>query len=205
MFRKKTEDKDEDVYQLQYKEIRNLVPELKTCLGKLYGPADALSNLTTAEYIDAETARHNFLKTGKYHFAVRLFAILYRPEAKGIDITSPEYTGDRRETYNNYLLPDRTAALMNTKKGNVSIVCMWYEACRDFFEVKWPEVFDGGSTSTEKTDPFTGFMKLVNSLADNDVTKSEKVRQAYIYDTMFALQALMIQDRKLKEAAKKKK
>ncbi len=202
MFRKKTTETDETVYLLQYKEIRNLVPEIKTDIGKLYGPADALSNLKTSEYIHAETARYNFLKTGKYHFAVRLFAILYRPEAPGVDITSPDYTGDRREAFNDFLLGERTAALMNTPKGCISIVVMWYEACRDFMEVKWPEVFENVEGTAEKTDPFTGFMRLVNSMANNDVTKSDQVRQTYIYDTMFALQAILIQDRKMKDALK---
>lgn len=205
MFRKDTPDTEADKYTLQYKEVRNLVPELKTPIGLLHGPADGLSNILLSEYIHAETAWSNFRKTGKYHFAVRLFAILYRPEALGIDRNSPDYKGDMREPFNDFLLPARTAALMGVSKGSIAIVVMWYEACRDFINKKWPEVFEGGSDVSEKTDAFTGFMKMVNSLASNDVTKSNEVRQSYLYDVLFTLQSIILQDKQMKASMKTKK
>lgn len=205
MFRKQTPDTPQDTYALHYREVRNLVPEIKTAIGTLHGPADGLSNILLSEYIHAETAWSNFRKSGKFHFAVRLFAILYRPEAAGINTKSPDYKGDRREPFNDFLLSDRTAALINTNRGSIAIVVLWYEACREFINSKWPEVFEGGTEPAEKTDAFTGFMKMVNSLADNDVTKNNEVRQSYLYDVMFTLQSIMIQDRKMKKNIKNKK
>jgi hypothetical protein len=205
MFQKTAKDESDDVYTLHYNEVRNLLPAINTPIGLMYGPCDGLSNLLLSEYIHAETAWGNFRKTGKYHFAVRLFAILYRPEAKGTDTSSPNFTGDRREAFNDFLLAERTGALMATERGNVAIVVMWYEACREFINRKWPEVFEGGTQTTEKTDPFTGFMKMVNSLANNDVTQVEKVRQAYLYDVMFTLQSLIVQTREMKESIKTKR
>lgn len=201
MFHCKKSETEEAVYTLHYREVRNLMPETETRIGMLYGPADGLSNILLSEYIDAETAWSNFRKTGKYHFAIRLFAILYRPEAKDVDMQSPDYKGDRREPYNNFLLNTRTADLMQTGKGVIAVALLWYEACREFIIRKWPEVFEGGTTA-EKTDAFTGFMRLVNSLASNDVTRTEQVRQSYLYDVMFTLQSIILHDRKLKETIK---
>ncbi|HNW55247.1 MAG TPA: hypothetical protein PKN21_13305, partial [Bacteroidales bacterium] len=67
---------------------------------------------------------------------------------------------------------------------------------------KWPEVYEG-EQSSEKVDAFTGFMRLVSSLADNDVTKAEAVRETYLYDTLFTLQGMAKQYKKMKEAAAK--
>ena len=205
MFHCKKSDTEDAVYTLHFREVRNLLPQIETRIGTLYGPADGLSNILLSEYIHAETAWSNFRKSGKYHFAVRLFAILYRPESKEADINSPLFNGDRREPFNDFLLHTRTADLMVTNKGTIAVVVMWYEACREFINRKWPEVFDGGSEPEEKTDAFTGFMKMVNSLANNDVTKNNEVRQSYLYDVMFTLQSIVVQDRKMKASIKNKK
>jgi hypothetical protein len=42
-------------------------------------------------------------------------------------------------------------------------------------------------------------MRMVTSLAGNDVTRTETVRQSYLYDIMFTLQALAIENKRLKE------
>ena len=45
-------------------------------------------------------------------------------------------------------------------------------------------------------------MKMVTSLANNDVTRTEKVRQSYLYDIMFTLQALAVENKRLNENTK---
>ena len=41
-------------------------------------------------------------------------------------------------------------------------------------------------------------MKQVNSLSENDVTRLDKVRQSYLYEVMFTLQAIIVENNKLK-------
>ena len=185
-------------YRVNFTSIVNLVPVMPAPYAILHGPADGLSNLIYAEYIHAETAYDSFIRTGKWKHALRLVAILYRPEVRNLNLNSPEYNGDKREPFNDFFVADRALSLKSVGSEYITAVVMWYAACRNWIISRWPEPFESSGPS-EKTDVFTGFMRMVTSLAGNDVTRTEKVRQSYLYDIMFTLQALAIENKRLKE------
>jgi hypothetical protein len=188
-------------YKVNYTCIANLLPSFPAPYAILHGPADGLSNLVYAEYIHAETAYDAFLRTGKWEHALRLAAILYRPEVKNLNLNSPEYNGDCREPFNDFFVSGRALKLRAVDSKYITAVLMWYAACRSWIIKRWPEPFEE-SGPVEKTDVFTGFMKMVTSLANNDVTRTEKVRQSYLYDIMFTLQALAVENKRLNENTK---
>lgn len=203
MFRKEGLPGEEPVYTLQYSGVRQLMPEIPSPYGIIYGPADGLSNITMAEYIKAETAYSEWCKSRKLHHALQLMAVLWRPGKKGYD-PDTDATGDRRMPFNSFVVDSHAAKLAALPREYANGVLMWYEGCQRFIRDKWPEIYEG-EQSSEKVDPFTAFMRLVSSLADNDVTRAEAVRAAYLYDTLFSLQAMAKQYKKIKEQANARK
>ena len=201
MFRKEGLPDEEPVYRLEYSGVRNLLPDIPSSYGTLIGPADGISNIRLSEYIKAETAYAEWCKNKRIHNALQLVAALWRPSKTGYD-PDTDATGDAREAYNGFLVDDRACKLASLPREYINGALLFYESCRRFISDKWPEVYEGES-SNEKVDAFTGFMRLVSSLADNDVTKVEAVRESYLYDTMFSLQAMARQYKKMKEQMKK--
>ena len=191
----------DEAYRLNFNCIHNRVGEIPSPYGLLHGPADGLSNILYSEYIHAETAWDKFKRTGKYIFAVRLAAILFRPQDESYNANSVNCSGDPRETFNDFLLDARMNKLITVERRYINAVLMYYEGCRRFVRSKWPEVFNESSSasgSTARVDVFTEFMKQVNSLSENDVTRLDKVRQSYLYEVMFTLQAIIVENNKLK-------
>jgi hypothetical protein len=200
MFRKEGMPDEEPVYTLQFSGVKQLIPEIQSPYGLLYGPADGLSNLTMAEYIKTETAYSEWIRSHKLHHALQIMAVLWRPGKKGYN-PDTDTTGDRREAYNPFTVDANAGRLAAMPREYANGVLMWYESCQRFIRDKWPEIYEG-EQSKEKVDAFTGFMRLVTSLADNDVTKAEAVRAAYLYDTLFSLQSMAKQYKKMKEQTK---
>jgi len=196
-------DGQKTAFTINYTGIVNLVPVIPAPFGLLYGPSDGLSNLLCSEYIHAETAFDAFKRTGRWQYALRLAAILYRPEKTNFNPDSPDYNGDPREAFNDFLVPDRCKKLESLDTKYISAVLMWYSACRDWIRKTWPEPFEADSASAA-VDAFTGFMKMVTSLANNNVTRSDLVRQSYLYDIMFTLQALSVENKRIRESLKNK-
>lgn len=196
-------DEQNTAFTVNYTGIRNLVPVIPASYGMLHGPADGLSNLLFSEYIYAETAFDAFKRTGRWKYALRLAAILYRPEKNNLNQDSPDYNGDPRESFNDFLVTERCKKLESLDTKYISAVLMWYSACREWIRKTWPEPFEADSASTS-VDAFTGFMKMVTTLANNDVTRSDQVRQSYLYDIMFTLQALAVENKRIRESLKNK-
>lgn len=194
-------DEQKTAYTVNFSSVVNLIPVVPASYGLLYAPADGLSNLLYAEYIHAETAFDAFKRTGRWNYALRLAAILYRPRKDNFNPEIPEYDGDPREIFNDFFITERAKKLEALDTKYITAIVMWYSSCREFIHRKWPEPFESGSPS-EPVDAFTGFMKLVTSLASNDVTKSNEVRQSYLYDIMFTLQALSLENKRIKELSK---
>lgn len=183
---------------------RNLVPRL----GNNLGPADALQNVTLAEFRDAIGHSMNFTLTNEEEHLNRLCASLYRPEnPRWYSLSQdPEWNGDRRYTYSSayaetafhrferfplwqrfgvYLMFN--AALNFLKTGTVTI-----EGQEISFAVLW----EGKSDTTDK--PGIGMAGVLFSLAETGVFGTLKdVERVNLYVAFARLYQVKINEPKL--------
>ncbi|MEI7594510.1 MAG: hypothetical protein WCK02_02095 [Bacteroidota bacterium] len=154
---------------------------------KYYSPSDSLTNITLHEYIFAETYYHKYAITGKVEYLDMLIATLYRPKSR----ECKTFLCDIREPFNDFIISKR-AKEINRLNFNIKIAIKWfYEGSCSYIQTKFPEVFKPAPLG-KKQDVFEGFMKLVNVLANNDLTKNELVRNANLYEALITLNELMI-------------
>lgn len=180
-----------------------LLPTIKVGKELWYGPASALSNILFAEWIHTETAYNHYNKTRKHQFIDRLIATLYRPGLpQGYQNMEP--TGDDREKFNDALLDKYTRMVSGIDPVVKNAIFMWYEGCRSFIVKKFPDVFAQKKPSKKQMDVFESFLYLVNALTNNDVTKTEQVRQSYMMEVMVTLNALAMQLNELEEKKTKR-
>lgn len=179
--------------------FRQLIPEIKVQGETWIGPVDAITNILFTEYIHAETAFNNYNKTGDHVHIDSLIAILYRPDA-GLLVPGP----DKRAPFNDAAIVQRSRMLGGVDPVLKNAILMWYEGCRSYIAEKFPEVFSYSSPNAKKQDVFESFLYLVNALTNNDVTKTEQVRQSYLYEVMVALNAIALQNIEMEKSLKKK-
>jgi hypothetical protein len=192
--------KNQKYYFINPKLTRNLIPEVNG----LVGPADGLVNCIFEEFIRAQTSLEKFHKTGKTEHLDMLIAALYRPRDPEADVSSADYKGDIREAFNDYTIDVRMKAVSKLSPEIKNAILMFYQGCFYMIDKKFPHVFNGDGSGAVNADPYMGFMKLANALAQNDVTKAEQVRRSMLYDVLVTLEELAIQKEKL-DAIKPKK
>lgn len=194
LFTKKTEE-GIDKYYLDSSLTKQLIPSIKIGNKEYFGPADALTNLIFEEYIHTETFLARFRQTKKEEYLHKLIAVLYRP-GSGIQRNSPNYKGDLREPFNDYLTDHYSRNMTRLPDAMKEAILIFYSGCKEFIVKKFKEAFYGKASSE---DIFENFMGMVNNLADSDVTKNDQIRKAWLYDVMKTLQELSIQAEKLKK------
>lgn len=188
-----------DVLMIHCQLYRQLIPKLIHQKVEYAGPDDGLSNILFAEYIHAETSYQHYQKTRKQKYVDRLIAVLYRP------IDTNATGGDKRIAFNDHNLDEDASKLSGLDPALKNAIYMWYEGCRSFLVQKFPEVYSGKTGSPASQDVFENFMYLVNALTDNDVTKTDKVRQSYLMEVMITLNAMARQREEMEKKLKKQR
>lgn len=156
-----------------------------------YGPADSLTNLTVHEFIFSETYYSNWVKTKNNNQLDLFIATLYRPAAEDYNIDDPRTTGDPREEFNDFLIEKRAETLKSLPFHYKTAIRWYYEGSRAYIQKKFMAVHSGGGTPGKQEDVFEGFMKLVNALANHDITKNDRVRKSNLYEAMINLNEMM--------------
>jgi len=156
-----------------------------------YAPASSLTNISLHEYIFSETYYHHYASTGKEEYLNLFIATLYRPQARNYDETQ----GDKREAFNDFII-EKHAKLISALPAHVKTSIRWfYEGSSVYIHKKFASVFQGAPSGT-KQDVFEGFMKMVNGLSGNDITKNDQVRQSNLYEALLTLDELMQKSKK---------
>ena len=193
-------EKGKKFYFINPRYSRNPLPMVKG----LAGPADGLINCVFEEFIRAQTCLEKFSKTGKMVHLDRLIAALYRPVDPGQDTGSASFSGDVREAFNDHTVDTRLKLVSKISPALKNAILMFYQGCFYMIDKKFPHVFSGDGSGAAPTDPYMGFMKLANALAQNDVTKAELVRRSSLYDVLVTLEELAIQKEKIDSLSKKR-
>jgi len=172
----------------------------------LYGPSAALFNITLAEFIRAETLYDQIISSPDGKTVDKFNAVLYRPRDEKADTSDPMFSGDIRQKFNDHLVDRNTSFTANLSLWQKIYIRLFYDGCRAFIIHKHPNAFSatGSDTQGEPKTVFEGFISLVTALSDNDATRAARLRDTLAWDVFPVLEALAIQEKKLKELKHKK-
>lgn len=165
---------------------------------KYYGPETRLFNILFDEFLEADQHFLAFTRTHDDNDLNKLVATLYRPADKRVKPGNINYTGDRRETFNDNLVEYRAKKLRRVPVETKLIILFFYQGCREFLKVNFPAVF---SESTGKKGRNYGPLELVDALTNEDVTK--KPEKEKLYKVMVRLQKSADKYEEMKKNLKK--
>ncbi|MHC1707431.1 MAG: hypothetical protein AB9842_07905 [Bacteroidales bacterium] len=181
--------------------VKNLVPEIRTRSRTLYGPADALTDLSFFEYIDAHNHYSEFLNTASEESLDKLIAVLYRPEIEHYKRArqKEDFDGQRRVKYNSGSVEARAKELAFLPYPVKFGIFLFYHGCEDFLRdgeislgdsrirlsvlYEYPEVTDSDDT---------GLVGVLYTLAESQVFgNAQQTADTNLYDVMVRLYQLM--------------
>lgn len=183
IFYRKTEEGN---YSVDPDLHRNLILPFRVGMRKYCGPADGLTNISFKEFILAETYYSKYIETQKERFLNGLVATLFRPK-KLINIKSRKYTGDERIRFNDYLIEHDAAKLQKLNPAVKHAIRYFYIGCRRMLCQLYPHVFSSGGGSVSDTDTFNMYLDLVDTLANNDPTRKELIRDQPLHEVLNSL------------------
>lgn len=199
-------EKDGKLY-LESGIVQNYFPRLRTKLGyNLYGPSSGLFNISFAEFIRMETLYEALHSDQSPDAENRFCGTLYRRKDPKANPKSPSFNGDIRTPFNDHLAKTYSRNGKWLPKWKKVYVRLFYEGCRNFIINKFEKAFysDGPSSAGEGLTTFENFNKLVTGLCDGDLTKADLIRKAPLYDAFSQLEALAVQNKKMRESVNKK-
>lgn len=139
-----------------------LLPVLRLWRQHYHGPREAFRNLRFDEFIFADTYYLRYLQTGGEHYLNQLVATLYRPERADYDPRAVTYAGDRREDFNEHLVPARALRLGGLPDHHKHAVLLYYRGCRRLLEQRYEYVFSQDNTTKATA---TGWADVLHELA----------------------------------------
>jgi hypothetical protein len=182
---------ESEIYINHFPELRNRF------FRRLYGPDSALYNFRWEEFIRAEVAYRNMQKKGGEKEIEKLYAVLYRPAAKGLKKDSPEFKGDMRQPFDDHHLKAMARHTDRLSPWMKVYIRMFYDGCRSFIIRTYPDAFGGGSGESSST--LKSFMQLSAALAGQDPTKSQKLRETLLWDVLPVLDSMGKEAKEFKE------
>ena len=126
---------------------KNNFPVIKAGSYVLYGPADEMMGMVQKEFIFADAVFAAWVESRDEKYLNELVAILYRPKGK-VDVLTKEYTGDQRCEFNNLSYDLWKSAVAKLPMKIRQAIALFYQGCRQSWEVKYPNVFE----KVEKSD-----------------------------------------------------
>ena len=172
--------RQKDVININPLLTRNPLPVIEVSGKKLYGSADGLTDITYGQYA---------MLTAYFHEMER------QPEAIN-DFIAMIYHRDGE---------DKGQANDIKKIPTLyKMLIMWYYiGCLDFIANKFPRVFSGGGEKSNLT-PFENQMRIIDMLADNDVTRKEAVQNSKLYDCLYTMDIAIENAEKMEKTSPKK-
>ena len=185
--------------------IKNMIPTIRTKEVILYGPSDALTDLSFIEFIDAHNLFIEYLGSQDEEILNKLVATLYRPEKENFEKEKqdPSFDGQRRIKYNpnsiEQWLPIVREKSLLVKYG----IFLFFSGCEHFLHegqiplgsetINFKDLYN--SNATVKSDG-TGLFGLLYTIAESQVFGSVKdVADTNLYDIMLRMYQLVRQNK----------
>jgi len=171
--------KNDNGYQLDVKLWKNPCPKIEVDGKRLFGPDDGLNNISYGQFVMLLTwqqrAQHERLP------AIRKMLSVVWKEGK--------FTTDENESD------------LLDKLGNEFMVPMlWFiQGSINLLTEKFPKVFSGGDVSG---NVFDSQQRIIDELADGDVTKKDKVRKSMLYDALYSIDNAIDREERLNSLRK---
>ena len=161
----------------------NHFKELRCGLHLLHGPNNALDDITYNQFIWLQTY-HNFLDARAPQYLDELINTIYATKSGS------------HHTKNVRRLPQ-----------DVKTVILWfYLGTLDFLSLIFPQVLSGGSGNDgEEINVFDNQQRIIDSLAEGDVTKKDQVRNSLLYDALYSMQMAAIRMEEMEKQQSKHK
>lgn len=181
----------------------NLFPSFLIGFRRYWGPCRECRNLTWKEFIHAEGqffAFNNCKPERKSFFLNMLCSVLYRPQHNDYHPMSPNYNGDRRQPFNDFIYPRRAKQFRLLPINKRYAVYTFYAGCRNAMVEAHPQVFKPGTISSEApVSPVKGFIQLVSDLNQGDVTKNEQIFNSPAWDVLDLLERMIEKQKPVKK------
>jgi hypothetical protein len=204
MFKITEDDKGNKQYQFHSKLFRQLIHYIYVSSKKWYGPDDGIANMLFAEFIRCETFYTQFLQSQDSFHADCLIATMYRPQVDGYNPEDVRFKGDRREPLNDFVIHKRAKLLSTLPPQTRQAVLFFYEGCKTYLRLKYPNVFEeGGDTVKKDSDTFESYIRLATTLAKNDATQTEAWLGANLHAVMLAMDNARIEQKEMEKLYKK--
>lgn len=165
--------------------IKNPYHEVHIGRKKFFGPADGLSNLLTKEWILAEVERSQYQATQNEYHLNRFLAILWRPKA------SNHPDGDKRAPFRQDALDELSQQMGKFKPHQKQVMLWFYNECLEYLSNKFEPVFSNSEEGDGDGSVIDNFMQMVTNLAKDDLSKTDKVYNAPLYQTLYTLQSIL--------------
>jgi len=190
LFTEKMEGQDiiENTFVLHSRLTKNLIPDLTHNKVKYYGPANALTNLTWAEYIFTETYFSRYEKTKNPKWRDLFFAVIYRQSKTEKEINSNDFNGDKRIPFNPAKTEERVKELKSLSETYKNASLLFYEGCRAFIAKKFPYTFTVGGGSDD--DAFQTMNELTITIKNEINEPLDNIRESLLYDMLNILENL---------------
>jgi hypothetical protein len=153
---------------------RNIFPVLKAGKLSLIGPHDGLTNITFKELMHCERLYHDYTTNHDWADVDKLIAVLFRQRQKGLDESSPEYKGDLRTPFNDYLIDHFSQYTSLLKPEVKQAILFFYEGCKRQIITLFPNVYSGGSATAKKIDIASDMISIANFLSNNNPKLTEE-------------------------------
>jgi len=171
--------------------VKNYFPWFRLGLKRYFGPSKKCYNVTFLEFINTEKCLYAFNKTRKTKHLNELCAILYRPGKKEYHPMRPDYNGDRRETFNDYIYQKRAKLFWLIGKRKKYAVYIFYSGCRNALIAAHPKLFSAGSVSSEPVNPVKSLQGIMHDLNMGDITKNKKIQNIQVWEAFGQLEEMI--------------
>lgn len=189
------------VQTIQSQLYLNKIPVIEIRGKKYYGPDSALYNIRFAEFMRLEALYEQYVNTGDSRFIDKLIAVLYRPADPNSKPESPSFSGDIRIPFNDHIAMKNEKRISKLSESTKLAIRLFYEGSRWFIFLGcklFKNAFSGNASTDSSQTTMQQFSKLVSALSNDDVTKSEQIRQTLAWDIFHHLENIAVRNLELK-------
>lgn len=192
---------------------KNLLPKIRTSFFKraLYGPSDAITDISFREYEDANYVFRKYIETQSTDYLNDLIAILYRPKKSFLWIRKllSSYNGEARQKYNKSKLENRVKQIAKLPLEYKLAVFYFFYSCEKFIHEGDIEI-NGNPVNLNvlfESDPdypqpkgTIGLTGLLFELAESGVFgNAEQTANQNIYDILARLYQIKVSANAIRE------
>lgn len=169
----------------------NHFPAFSLPLKRFFGPSVKCYNMSYLEFIHAENWLYAYQKSNDLKHLNTLCSVLYRPGKRNFNPLDPDYNGDRREPFNDFIYQKRAWRFRFIGIRKKFAIYLFYTGCRNVMIDSFPNLFKGDVVSSEPVNPVNSLRKIINDLNMGDITRNDKIYKMQVWEAFEHLEHLI--------------